>query len=70
MCFCCCPYTFGHDCMFDSSPESNRVFSLIKVVCHCYVKIRMNAIAKKYTKNKIGTKIRKQLTKLVLFKHQ
>lgn len=59
-----------HDHMFDSSPESNHVFKLIKVISQCYIKIRMHAIAKRYNENKTGTKVSKQLTKLVLFKHQ
>ena len=59
-----------YDHMFDSSPESNHVYKLIKVISQCYIKIRMHAIAKRYTEHKTGTKVRKQLTKLVLFKHQ
>jgi len=56
--------------MFDSTPDNNHVFTLIKVVCQCYCKIRMHALAKKCTEKNTGQKIRKKLSKLVLFKHQ
>jgi hypothetical protein len=65
-----CVFADLTDHMFDSSPESNHVFSLIKLISQCYMKIRMHAIAKKYTEDAIGNKVCKQLTKLVLFKHQ
>lgn len=59
------------DChMFDSTPDSNHVFTLIKAVVHCYCKIRLHHLAKQKTIEITGTAVRKQFTKLILFNHQ
>lgn len=56
--------------MFDSTPESNHIFNLIKCVARSYATIRLHHLAKQKTVAIAGAKIRKQLTKLVLFKGQ
>ena len=56
--------------MFDSTVESNHIFHLIKVVVACYVKVRMHHLAKQKTAEITGVAIRKQLSKLILFKNQ
>ena len=58
------------DHMFDSTPENNHLIRLIKCVCSCFGKIRMHHVARRYTEQIIGDRVRKQFTKLVLFKHQ
>jgi len=58
------------DHMFDTTPDSNHVFNLVKCVAHCYGTIRMHHLAKQKTVEVTGAKVCKQLTKLVLFKHQ
>jgi hypothetical protein len=56
--------------MFDTTPDNNHVFNLMKTISMCYIKIRMHALAKKFTEKLTGPKIRKRLSKLVLFQHQ
>jgi hypothetical protein len=56
--------------MFDSTPDNNHVFNLIKCISSCYCTIRMYHLAKQRTVQLTGPVIRKQLTKLVLFKHR
>jgi hypothetical protein len=59
-----------HDHMFDTEPENNHVVQLVKHVAREYVKIRLYHWGKEYTAMFTGNKIRKQLSKLILFKHQ
>lgn len=59
-----------HNHMFDSTPDSNHIFNLIKCVSQSYCQIRMHHLAKQQTAAITGIKVRKELTKLVLFKHQ
>lgn len=56
--------------MLDSTPDNNHIFSLIKCISSSYCKIRLHHLAKTFTEKLTGPKVRKQLTKLVLFKHQ
>ena len=56
--------------MFDSSRDSNHIFSLRKTVVHCYAKIRLHHLAKQKTLEIAGIAIRKQYSKLILFSHQ
>ena len=58
------------DHMFDTNPENNHIFNLIKCISRSYCTIRMHHLAKQKTAEVAGTKVRKQLTKLVLFKGQ
>ena len=56
--------------MLDSSVEDNHIQTLVKLVSKCYSKIRFHHLAKEFTEKLTGTKIRKDLSKLILFKHQ
>ena len=56
--------------MFDTTPTTNHTLSLIKCCIECFLKIRLHHIGKQYTEQITGDKIRKQFSKLVLFKHQ
>ena len=58
------------DHMLDCSLQDNHVFGLIKIITRCYCKIRLHHLGKQATDNISGTKIRKKLSKLVLFNHQ
>ena len=59
-----------HDHMFDTTPEDNHIIHLVKVVAQEYVKIRLYHWGKQYTSEIVGAKVRKNLSKLILFKHQ
>ena len=52
------------------SPLSNHQLELIKLISSCYLKIRMHHTAKSLSEKLDKTKIRKLLSKLILFKHQ
>ena len=54
----------------NGSPECNHVFLLIKCLAACYIKIRMHHLTKQFNAKISGPKVRKQLSKLVLFRHQ
>ena len=56
--------------MFDTTAVNNHVFSLIKCCCQCYVTIRMHHLSKSRNAKMHEKVIRKQFSKLVLFKHQ
>ena len=56
--------------MFDSTPDNNHLFSLIKCVAKCYLKIRMHHLAKEQTAKVRGENIRRTLTKRILFSGQ
>ena len=56
--------------MFDSTAVDNHIFSLIKCCCQSYVTIRMHHLAKSTNAKMHDKIIRKQFSKLVLFKHQ
>lgn len=56
--------------MFDSTVMDNHVFQLIKVVSKCYSKIRLYHLGKETSEKIVGEKIRKKLSKLVLFNNQ
>ena len=56
--------------MFESAVDENHVFGLIKIIAKCYCKIRLYHLGKETTENMLGKKIRKKLSKLVLFNHQ
>ena len=59
-----------NDHMLESTVQSNHVYTLMKCITQCFIKIRMHALARSYTEKITGKKVRKQLSKLVLFKHQ
>ena len=56
--------------MLDSTPTTNHVFSLIKCCAECLIKIRMHHLGKQYTEKITRDRVRKQYSKLILFKHQ
>ena len=53
-----------------SFSEENHIFALIKTITKCYCKIRMYHIGKEATVKLTGQKIRKKLSKLILFENQ
>lgn len=59
-----------HSHMLESAAESNHFVRLVKCVIASYIKIRMHYTTKTVTTKVTGSKIPKQLTKLILFKHQ
>ena len=56
--------------MFDCAIEDNHIFSLVKTIAKCYCKVKLHHLGKETTQKLTGTRIRKKLSKLVLFKHQ
>lgn len=59
-----------HNHIFEFETESNHFVHLVKCVTTSYIKIRMHHTAKTATAKITGSNIHKQLTKLVLSKHQ
>jgi len=59
-----------HTHMFDTAINENHIIMLTKEIVRCYCTIRLNHLAKNFTAESEGKKIRKVLNKLVLFKHQ
>ena len=58
------------DHLKDMEPDNNHVYRLIKAVTHAYIKIRMHHLAKQHNAQITGKVVRKQVIKLILFKHQ
>ena len=56
--------------MFDSTVVNNHVFNLIKGCARCYVTIRMHHLCKQKNANMHGRLVRKEYSKLTLFKGQ
>ena len=57
--------------MLEQSIMDNHVLLLVKAVARSYIKIRMHHIAKEFNESIVkNDRVRKKLTKLVLFKHQ
>ena len=56
--------------MYECTVTNNHIGSLIKCSSRCYTKIRMHHLAKKYSEKIQGEKLRKNLSKLILFKNQ
>ena len=50
--------------------EEYHIFKLIKVIAKCYTKVRFYHLGREETERLTKEKIRKKLTKLVLFKNQ
>ena len=63
-------FTELNDHMFETSVTDNHLFSLIKNISQSYCKIRLFHMGKETTAKLCENKIRKKLSKLVLFKHQ
>ena len=58
------------DHMFDTTIDDNHLHTLIQLVAKCYSKIKLHHLGKRLTDTATGPKVRKQLSKLILFKHQ
>ncbi len=56
--------------MLDTTVTDNHTLKLIKTISICYSKVRFYHPGKLYTDNMSSNKVRKKLTKLVLFEHQ
>ena len=57
--------------MLDTEPAcENHVFRLIKVVAQCYLTVRLHHMAREKTEQNTGERVRKTLSKLILFRHQ
>lgn len=55
---------------FDTEPTDNHIVLLVKRIAREYTKIRLYHWGKQYTSSITGPKVRKQLSKLILFKNQ
>ena len=56
--------------MFDTSVDDNHVHTLETTTAECFVKIRLHHLERCATEMAVGTHVRKQLSKLILFKRQ
>ena len=56
--------------VLESAVDDNHIFQLIKIIVKCYCKVRFYHLGKETTDKIGGTKIRKKLSKLILFKSQ
>ena len=56
--------------MLQHAVTDNHVFDLIKIVSLCYSKIRLHHLAKQANANFSTRRVRKSLSKLILFKNQ
>jgi hypothetical protein len=50
-----------NDYMLDSTVESNHVYTLMKCITQCFIKITMHALTESYIEKIIGNKVHKQL---------
>ena len=58
------------DHMRDTAVNDNHVYSLIKTIAKCFCKVRLYHLGKEATAKLHGKKIRKKLSKLILFNNQ
>ena len=58
------------DHMFNTTIDDNHLHMLIQLVAKCYSKIKLHHLGKCLTDTATGPKVRKQLSKLIPFKHQ
>ena len=56
--------------MLDTTVDNNHTFILVKITSKCYSKVRFYHLGKSITEQQSENKVRKRLTKLVLFNHQ
>ena len=56
--------------MLDLTVESNHVYTLMKCITQCFIKITLQALAESYIEKITGNKVQKQLSKHVHFEHQ
>lgn len=63
-------FTELDDHMKETDVTDNHVFQLIKAVCKSYCKVRIFHLGKRMTEKLAKDKVRKKLSKLILFKNQ
>ena len=56
--------------MLDTPVNDNHVYGLIKTIAKCFCKVRLYHLGKEAAAKLHGKKVRKKLSKLVLFNHQ
>ena len=56
--------------MFDSGADDNHVHMLVKSISVCFTIIRLHHLGTRMNEEVVGEKVRRQLSKLILFKHQ
>ena len=56
--------------MYDTTATNNHIARIIKTCAQIYTNIRMKHQGKRFTDNITGKKVRKQLSKLILFRNQ
>jgi len=59
-----------HDHQFHTTVDDNHEHSLIKLAASCYSRIKLFHLGKQMTASVTGPKVRKQMSKLILFNHQ
>lgn len=59
-----------NDHQFETSVTDNHIHHLVKLVAQSYSKIKMYHLGKQTTASNTGPKVRKNMAKLILFKHQ
>ena len=52
------------------SADDNHVYPLVKVIAACFSRIRLHHLGSRVNEEAMGDRVRKQLSKLILFKHQ
>ena len=63
-------FTGLSDHVLKTAVEENHVFVLIKTISVCYTKVMFHHLSKNKNDQAVGTIVRKQISKLILFKHQ
>ena len=56
--------------ILDGSVTDNHVVSLIKAIAVSYSKVRLHHMAREENEKNVGKKVRKELSRLVIFKDQ
>jgi len=65
-----CPFPELEDNMFETPAEYNHLYILVKCIAECYCKIKFHHLAKTFNDQMAPDKIRKECSKLILFKNQ
>jgi len=64
------PFPELEEHMYETAADNNHVYSLVKCIAECYCKIKFHHLAKQFNDGMAPEKIRKQCSKLILFKNQ
>ena len=59
-----------HEHQFDTAVDGNHGHYLVKLAASCYCKIKLFHIGKQMAASVTGPKVRKRMSKLILFSHQ